>query len=77
MTAYPNVTHVYWEKEVNGFRNVINSWTVGIRGASLETPSLTIVKSTTADAGNYKCVATNDVGTGISETITLKVIGSK
>ncbi|XP_076087710.1 hemicentin-1-like [Mytilus galloprovincialis] len=76
-TAYPNVTRVYWEKEVNGAKNVINSWTVGIRGASVESPSLTIVKSTTADVGNYKCVATNVIGTGYSETISLKVIGSK
>ncbi|XP_052080328.1 hemicentin-1-like isoform X4 [Mytilus californianus] len=75
ITANPKVTHVYWEKEVNGTKNVLNSWTVGIRGASVETPSLTIMKSTTADAGNYKCVATNDVGTGNSETISLKVIG--
>ncbi|XP_071148708.1 hemicentin-1-like [Mytilus edulis] len=74
-TAYPNVTRVYWEKEVNGAKNVINSWTVGIRGASVESPSLTIVKSTTADVGNYKCVATNVIGTGYSETISLKVIG--
>ncbi|CAC5383738.1 unnamed protein product [Mytilus coruscus] len=75
MTAYPNVTHVYWEKEVNRTKNVINSWTVGIRGASVEAPSLTIMKSSTADAGNYRCVATNDVGTGYSESISLKVIG--
>ncbi|CAC5394045.1 HMCN [Mytilus coruscus] len=75
MTSNPPVTKVYWEKVVNDTKNVLNNWTVGIQGASVDAPSLIIVHSTTADIGNYTCVATNGVGTGKSKATTLEVIG--
>ncbi|CAG2249887.1 unnamed protein product [Mytilus edulis] len=75
MTSDPSVTKVYWEKVVNGTLNVLNSWTTGIKGASFDDPSLIIVHSTTADIGNYTCVATNSVGTGKSKATSLEVVG--
>lgn len=77
ITANPHVTQVYWEKVVNGIMNVLNNRTVGIKGVSVEAPALTIVKTTTADNGTYRCSSTNDVGTGKSEIIRLEVIGGK
>ncbi|XP_071150580.1 hemicentin-1-like [Mytilus edulis] len=69
------VTNVYWEKEFQGRKTVINHWTVGIKGVSLDVPSLTIMKTTTSDIATYRCVATNDIGTGYSKITRLDVIG--
>ncbi|XP_071150591.1 hemicentin-1-like [Mytilus edulis] len=75
ITSDPDVTNVYWEKEFNGTTIVINDLTTGIQGISVDAPSMTIVTTTTSDIGNYRCIATNDVGTGCSETTKLEVIG--
>ncbi|CAC5391231.1 unnamed protein product [Mytilus coruscus] len=75
ITSDPIVTNVYWEKEFNGTNIVINNLTTGIQGISVDAPSITIVTTTTSDMGNYRCIATNDVGTGCSETTRLEVIG--
>lgn len=77
MTSDPIVTNVYWEKEFNGSIIVIDNLTTGIQGISVDAPSITIVTTTTSDIGNYRCIATNDVGTGCSETTRLEVIGGK
>ncbi|XP_076088633.1 cell adhesion molecule CEACAM5-like [Mytilus galloprovincialis] len=75
ITSNPPLTNVYWEREFNGTKNVMNSWTAGVQGVSLDAPSLTIVKTTTSNNGSYRCIASNDVGIGYSETTNLEVIG--
>lgn len=77
ITSNPPITNVYWEREFNGTTNVINSWTAGVQGVSLDAPSLNIVKTTTLNNGSYRCIASNNVGIGYSETTALEVIGGK
>ncbi|VDI13642.1 Hypothetical predicted protein, partial [Mytilus galloprovincialis] len=73
--ADPPAKFVYWEKVVDGRRSIINNGAVGIFGATPNNPSLTVTYSTKADFGKYRCFATNDVGTGHGDIISLQVIG--
>ncbi|CAC5384057.1 HMCN [Mytilus coruscus] len=63
--------NIYWEKSSNGLIKVINQHDTGTRGVSLSNPSLTIVKVTLADIGEYTCIASNAVGTVRSDKISL------
>lgn len=73
--ADPPVRFVYWEKNVDERRTIINNGAVGTFGVTPNNPSLTITYSTKADIGTYRCFATNDVGTGRSDIISLQVVG--
>lgn len=73
--ADPPAKFVYWEKIVDGRRFIINNGAVGTFGATPNDPSLTLKYSTKADFGTYRCFATNDVGTGHGDIISLQVIG--
>ena len=46
-------------------------------GTTTTTPSITITNLSSTDVGTYTCTATNTGGTGISNTISLSVTGSK
>ena len=46
-------------------------------GSAVSSPSLIIYNAEESDEGNYKCKVTNSVGTGISPTTNLEVVGSK
>ena len=46
-------------------------------GSTVSSPSLIIYNAEESDEGNYKCKVTNSVGTGISTTTNLDVVGSK
>lgn len=69
--------NIYWEKSSNGLIKAINQRDRGTRGVSLSNPSLTIVKVTLADIGEYTCIASNAVGTVRSDKISLRTKGGK
>lgn len=73
--ADPPVKFVYWEKVFDGRRTILNNGAVGTLGSSPNNPSLTLEYSTKADIGTYRCFATNDVGTGRGDIISLQVTG--
>lgn len=47
------------------------------QGSVVGTPSLTIIGTTSDDAGRYVCYAVNAVGTGSSGITTLNIDGGK
>ncbi|XP_021370011.1 hemicentin-1-like [Mizuhopecten yessoensis] len=76
VTAVPAATSIAWEKtDTNGNTNTINVNGVKYTGGTTGTPSLTIVSSVTTDSGNYRCSATNSIGTGQSEQTYLYITG--
>lgn len=75
VNATPDHTDVYWKHEVSGVERTLNEGTTGVRGSSVEVPSLTIITVTTSDIGFYTCMARNYVGTGRSQPIELLVNG--
>ncbi|CAC5384056.1 HMCN [Mytilus coruscus] len=75
VNATPKHTDVFWKHAVSGVVRTINEATTGVRGASVEVPSLTITTVTTSDIGFYTCMARNYVGIGSSQPIELLVNG--
>lgn len=71
----PPIVNVYWE--IVDTHTIINQGSVGYQGISLNNPSLTIIRSTTFHTGQYRCFATNAVGTTGSEPMSLLVKGGK
>lgn len=75
VNAIPPATEIYWEKELNGIKNVINTGTTGTEGITVANPALILIHATDSDAGLYKCFAVNEFGMGYSSAIKLNVIG--
>ncbi|CAC5410866.1 HMCN [Mytilus coruscus] len=75
VNATPKHTEVFWKHNASGFVRTINEETSGVRGASVDVPSLTINTVTTSDIGIYTCMAKNPVGIGSSQQIELSVNG--
>lgn len=72
--SHPNFTKVYWEK-INGDNvTTLTSGTNGVRGSTVDMPSLTIIFVTSTDSGDYSCNAENIIGVGTSRASKLKVI---
>ncbi|XP_076095974.1 neural cell adhesion molecule 1-like [Mytilus galloprovincialis] len=76
VTANPAVTSVYWTRDMNGQISNIgpSSNPSKYGGSTTVTPSLTIYNVDFSDRGNYQCFATNSVGTGSSQQISLDVL---
>ncbi|XP_069133868.1 hemicentin-1-like isoform X9 [Argopecten irradians] len=72
-TGVPAVTSVAWEKTSNGLTTTL---TVSSGQFSVSNPSLVISTASSTDAGTYICKATNVVGTGQSNPVTLAVTGA-
>ena len=72
----PLHTAVFWRKIVNGQPVELPS-NSRYGTPNLGNPSLSISGVLATDIGNYKCYATNSVGTGESAQTYLNVIGSK
>lgn len=78
VTSNPAHTRVFWQRIINGAAQEITVTNNNkYSGSTLNTPSLTITGTTAADAGSYRCLAENSVGTGQSQITVLNVAGSK
>ncbi|XP_078326844.1 hemicentin-1-like isoform X21 [Crassostrea virginica] len=70
-----SVVNVSWQTIENGVSSTLNvNDPSKYAGASVSNPSLTIFNADSNDNGQYRCTATNTVGTGESAITTLKVI---
>jgi hypothetical protein len=78
VTAEPQETAIVWQKVINGVRTTLSiSSNNRYSGGTVNTPSLTIGNVQDSDEGLYICQATNSVGTGSSNQVSLDVIGGK
>ena len=78
VTANPTQTDVYWQRTVNGQTTRISTTNSNkYSGSTVTTPSLTIANVQQSDAGTYRCLADNVIGTGQSQLTVLNVAGSK
>lgn len=69
--SLPQHTSVYWIKETERGKLVLNHGTTGTIGMTVGNPSLSLKPAATTDSGLYTCLAFNVIGTGSSRTITL------
>jgi hypothetical protein len=79
VTGNPAATSVSWTKTQGSQTtnlNIANN-SGKYQGATVNTPSLTILNIAQSDEANYVCSATNIVGTASSQTAFLDVTGSK
>ncbi|XP_021345496.1 hemicentin-1-like, partial [Mizuhopecten yessoensis] len=76
VTAVPAATSVYWERTSNGFTNQLTIDQVQYGGSTINSPSLVIYNANSADSGVYICKATNSIGTGQSQGVTVTFTGS-
>ncbi|XP_060078232.1 hemicentin-1-like, partial [Ylistrum balloti] len=76
VSANPSHTSVFWQRNVGSGTQSITIDNVNFSGATVSSPSLTVISASTDDSGSYTCYATNSVGTGLGSTITLTVSGS-
>ena len=74
-SANPPANQVRWERNNVDLGDISSNSKYG--GATVGSPSLIINNANENDEGNYRCKITNDVGTGISNTTFLDVVGSK
>lgn len=66
VNSVPRHNYVYWEKLENGTIRVIIHGAVGFDGITVESPSLLIPRVDVLMNGQYRCIATNAIGTGSS-----------
>lgn len=71
------VNEVYWQTTSNNQLRLIYNGDIGYQGSTPTTPSLTINFASINDTGTYTCHATNDQGTGNSNTGNVTVTGGK
>ena len=79
VTSNPTHNSVYWQRTINGQTSQITTSTNTNKysGSTVNTPSLTINNVAQSDAGSYRCLADNSIGTGQSQITVLNVAGSK
>lgn len=68
----PQHSKIFWERNNNGTKTTILSGMIAIRGVTVENPSLEIDNVTMGMAGEYRCFATNEIGTSASQVIKLQ-----
>lgn len=77
MSANPRVTSISWQRSNGGVtENLVIASVARYSGGTVTTPSLTITNAQLEDEGNYRCIASNGVGTGQSGLALVDVVGS-
>ncbi|XP_033753215.1 basement membrane-specific heparan sulfate proteoglycan core protein-like [Pecten maximus] len=77
VSANPTHTSVFWQfTPTNGGTTTLTIDNVNYGGASVNSPSLVVFNTNSADQGTYVCFANNQVGTGQSAQVSLSVTGS-
>ncbi|XP_033753605.1 hemicentin-1-like isoform X5 [Pecten maximus] len=76
VTAIPAASVVFWEKIVNNVVNRLTIDQISYGGSTTSSPSLIIYNAQSDDSGSYRCKASNAVGTGNSQTVTVSVTGA-
>ncbi|XP_052103233.1 hemicentin-1-like [Mytilus californianus] len=75
-TANPAATSVIWERTVANQVTTISTASNKYDGSTTQSPSLLINNTDESDEANYVCKVTNSVGTGISSSTFLDVLGN-
>lgn len=70
--SIPRHTYVYWTQKRNSISTVIIPGTVGFEFSTADNISLFIPSVNLFMSGDYRCIAINEVGTGISLPATLR-----
>lgn len=78
ISSNPSAQSMSWQKTLGGVTTTLD---IGInpryQGGTLSDPSLTISNVNLDDKGDYRCLATNIVGTGQSGPAVIDVTGGK
>ncbi|XP_048778626.2 hemicentin-1-like isoform X2 [Ostrea edulis] len=79
ISATPAVSSVTWQRYINGnYQNINTLSSTKYYGSSTTSYSLTVTNLVFTDAGEYRCTATNQVGTGVSPNrVNLQVLGAR
>ncbi|XP_071166138.1 hemicentin-1-like [Mytilus edulis] len=75
-TSNPAPTSVFWERTVANQVTIISTAISKYDGSTTQSPSLIINTADESDEANYVCKVTNSVGTGISSSTFLDVLGN-
>ncbi|OWF56211.1 Titin [Mizuhopecten yessoensis] len=76
VSASPAAGVVYWEKTVNSATTRLTIDETSYSGSTTSSPSLIVYSVQTDDSGVYVCKASNAVGTGQSQQVTVSVTGA-
>ncbi|XP_076095861.1 basement membrane-specific heparan sulfate proteoglycan core protein-like [Mytilus galloprovincialis] len=75
-TSNPVATSVIWERTVANQVTIISTAISKYDGSTTQSASLIINTADESDEANYVCKVTNSIGTGISSSIFLDVLGN-
>ncbi|XP_071123084.1 uncharacterized protein [Mytilus edulis] len=67
--SYPDPSAVFWKRDGERLNVSVSKY----NGSTINEPSLTIYNTELLDAGTYVCVVVNEIGTGYSSEIQLKI----
>lgn len=78
ISSNPRAQSMSWQKTLGGVTTTLDiSNNPRYQGGTLSNPSLTISNLNLDDKGDYRCLATNTVGTGQSGPAVIDVTGGK